>query len=270
MPETDQLQSLVDDIQSSAKYAMLSRSLVEQIAREELKNQGSPAKALKSSRTRLHRLAGAFITQRVDYAKWLTILKDLPAVSSQAHKETLKQMMLLHASTQERLPFLEKVYTELFNLFPKPKTILDLACGLNPLAIPWMPIDDEVHYQACDIVLPMLNFLTAYFAIFRPKTSILASNIVETIPEGDFDLVMLLKTMPLIAQMDKNAPQRFLDTLRFKTLLLSYPLKSLGKHHKGMEKTYRTQFEALITDKPYKIQEYRLPNELFFIISHDD
>ncbi len=270
MPETDRLQSLVDDIQSSAKYAMLSRDLVEQIAREELKNQGSPAKALKSSRTRLHRLAGAFITQRLDYAKWLTILKDLPAVSSQTHKETLKQMMLLHASTQERLPYLEKVYTDLFSLFPSPKSILDLACGLNPLAIPWMPIDNEVRYQAYDIVLPMLNFLSEYFTIFRPKTSISANNIVESMPEGDYDLVFLLKTMPLIAQMDKHAPHRFLDTLSFKTLVVSYPLKSLGRHQKGMEKTYRAQFEALIIDKPYTVQEYCLPNELFYIISHHD
>ena len=270
MPDSDLLQSLVDEVRSSAKYAMLSRELVEQIAREELKNQGNPAKALKSTRTRLHRLAGAFLSQRTDYAKWLDLLKEQPSYSTPEHQETLKRIMLLHASTQERMPFLERVYTDLFALFPKPESILDLACGLNPLAIPWMPIANDIPYLACDIVLPMLNFLKQYFAIFRPKTTITACNISNTLPEGDFDLVMLLKTMPLIAQMDKNAPARFLNTLRFKHLILSYPLKSLGKHQKGMEKTYRAQFETLIAYKPYNVQEYSLPNELFFIISHHD
>lgn len=270
MPEIDALQAFVDEVQSSAKYAMLSRDLVEQIARVELKNQGSPAKALKSTRTRLHRLAGAFITQRIAYAKWLDILKGYPEINSQAHRETLKQLMLLHASTQERLPFLEKVYNDLFTLFPKPNSILDLACGLNPLAIPWMPIDTETSYHACDIVIPMLDFLKDYFAVFRPNTHIFTQDIASQTPSQTFDLVYLLKTMPLLAQIDKRAPEGLMNTLQFRHLIISYPLKSLGKHSKGMERTYRAQFQSLIADKAYKVQEYVLPNELFFIISRHD
>jgi len=116
----------------------------------------------------------------------------------------------------------------------------------------------------------MLDFLENYFSVFRPNTHIFEKNILEFQSERSFDLIMLLKTMPLLAQIDKTAPDKLLSRLNFKYLLISYPLQSLGKQYKGMEKTYRAQFEQLIANEAYQVQEYKLPNELFFILSHHD
>jgi 16S rRNA (guanine(1405)-N(7))-methyltransferase len=270
MPESADFDTFLEEVLQSAKYNRLSRALASKIAAEELNNQASKAKALKSTRTRLHRLAGAFIPTNINYAQWLVKLKDHPSFYAPEHLETLKQVMRLHASTAERLPYLEFIYNDLFSLIPAPKSVLDLACGLHPLAIPWMPITTETQYQACDIVLPMLDFLSTYFETFRPQTRIFECDILETEPNETFDLIILLKTMPLLAQMDKTAPEKLLDTLNFRHMIISYPLKSLGRHNKGMEKTYRAQFEALIAKKSLKVQEYAVPNELFFILSHHD
>lgn len=270
MSDTTQLSTFINDVCSNSKYAMLSKDLVSKIAIEEFQNKGNRAKALKSTRTRLHRLAGAFIPSNIDYAKWLSVFKDLPLQMSSEHLTSLKQIMRLHASTAERLPYLDEVYKDIFSHMPSPSSILDLACGLNPLAIPWMPIDEGTEYHACDIVLPMLDFLENYFSVFRPNTHIFEKNILEFQSERSFDLIMLLKTMPLLAQIDKTAPEKLFSRLNFKYLLISYPLQSLGKQYKGMEKTYRTQFENLIANKPFQVQEYKLPNELFFILSHHD
>lgn len=270
MSDSTLLSAFIEEVRGNPKYAMLSQDLVSKIASEELQKHKNRAKALKSTRTRLHQIAGAFIPAKLDYAKWLSLLKDLPNNSTSNHLNTLKQMMRLHASTSERLPFLETVYHDLFSLIPPPNRVLDLACGLNPLAIPWMPISDTTDYHACDIVLPMLQFLDDYAKTFRPSTHIFEADILDFKTTQSYDLVMLLKTMPLLAQMDKTAPERLLDTLNFKNLIISYPLKSLGKHEKGMEKTYRAQFEALIANKAFHVQEYSLPNELFFILSNHD
>jgi len=270
MDDSSHLSTFIEEVRNNPKYAMLSQDLVSKIASEELHKHKNRAKALKSTRTRLHQIAGAFIPAKLDYAKWLSLLKDLPNNSTSKHLNTLKQMMRLHASTSERLPFLETVYDDLFSLIPQPSSILDLACGLNPLSIPWMPISDTTEYHACDIVLPMLQFLGDYAKAFRPTTHIFEADILDLKTTQSYDLVMLLKTMPLLTQMDKTAPERLLDTLNFKNLIISYPLKSLGKLEKGMEKTYRAQFEALIANKPFDVQEYSLPNELFFILSHHD
>lgn len=270
MDDSSHLSAFIEEVRSNPKYAMLSHDLVSKIASEEFHKHKNSAKALKSTRTRLHQVAGAYIPAKLDYAKWLLILKEIPSFSSSEHLNTLKQMMRLHASTSERLPFLETVYNDLFSLIPQPSSILDLACGLNPLAIPWMPISDTTEYYACDIVLPMLQFLGDYAKAFRPTTHIFEADILDLKTTQSYDLVMLLKTMPLLTQMDKTAPERLLNTLNFRNLIISYPLKSLGKLEKGMEKTYRAQFEALIANKAFHVQEYSLPNELFFILSHHD
>jgi 16S rRNA (guanine(1405)-N(7))-methyltransferase len=270
MPESVDIAAFLEEVLQSAKYNRLSRGLVSKIAAEELNNQGNKTKAIKTTRTRLHRLAGAFIPTNINYAQWLDKLQDQPSFRAPEHLEKLKQVMRLHASTSERLPYLEFIYKDLFSLIPSPQSILDLACGLHPLAIPWMPITADIEYQACDIVLPMLNFLSTYFETFRPQTHIFECDILETQPNQTFDLIILLKTMPLLAQMDKTAPEKLLNTLNFRHMIVSYPLKSLGRQNKGMEKTYRAQFEALLEKKSFKVQEYAVANELFFILSHHD
>ncbi len=270
MPNSTEIESLIQEVQNSSKYANLPPSLVNKIGTEELKKHGTVAEALKPTRTKLHQLVGAFIPHKLDYTKWLAILKHSLQSNACEHLNTLKQIMRLHASTNERLPYLERVYQELFTLFPKPKSILDLACGLNPLAIPWMPIDSTCAYRAGDVVLPMLDFLKQYFAFSRPQTEIMLCDLLDFTPDEQFDLIMILKTFPLLAQIEKQAPERLLNDLKFNHLLISYPLKSLSNRSKGMERTYRGQFERLIEGKPFKVVEYALPNELFFLISHEN
>ena len=48
---------------------------------------------------------------------------------------------------------------------PPIRSVLDVACGLNPLAIPWMPLAPDVHYYACDIYADMIAFLNGFFQI---------------------------------------------------------------------------------------------------------
>ena len=55
-------------------------------------------------------------------------------------KDFCLERMRGHASTQERLPILEEFFqTTLASIAPV-ESVLDLACGLNPLALPWMPL----------------------------------------------------------------------------------------------------------------------------------
>ena len=68
LPEV-KVNAFIAKVQESPKYAQLDTTLVKQIASEELRNQKDEKTALKTTRTRLHRLAGAFITTKLDYAK---------------------------------------------------------------------------------------------------------------------------------------------------------------------------------------------------------
>lgn len=267
LPE-DKAIAFVAKVQESPKYAQLDAALVKQIASEELRNQKDEKTALKTTRTRLHRLAGAFITTKLDYAKWLAIFKDIPSDNQEAQNEAAKQMMKLHTSTQERLPFLESFYQQALASIAPVHSVLDMACGLNPLAIPWMPIAEDAVYYACDVVKPMLGFIQKYFEIINQNGKAFSANLLTEIPRQKVELAIMLKLLPILDQVDPKASKRLLKAVQANHFLISYPSKSLGGREKGMKQTYAQHFVRLVEGETFSsIQHFEFPNETVYLLS---
>jgi len=261
------LADLVREVRSSPKYAQLSMQLVQNIAAKELQKFGSSAKALKATRARLHQLTGAYLTPKLNYAQWLDNFKALPPGDSAALKATASAMMRLHNSTAERLPTLDTFYATCLKSLGAINSVLDLACGLNPLAIPWMPLTENFTYQAVDVVEPMMAFIAAYFELFGIQGNARVQDLSSWVPTESVQLVLMLKLVPLLDQMDKAIAPRLLEVLNTEHILLSYPLRSLGGHAKGMRLTYTKQFEKLTAGLPYTIQTFEYSNEIAFLLS---
>ena len=168
--------------------------------------------------------------------------------NQEARNEAAKQMMKLHASTQERLPFLGSCTAALASIAPV-HSVLDLACGLNPLAIPWMPLAEDAVYYACDVVKPMLSFIQNYFAIIKQNGVAFSCNLLTEIPSQKVELAIMLKLLPILDQVDPNASKRLLDSVEANHFLISYPSKSLGGREKGMKQTYAQHFARLVEGK---------------------
>jgi 16S rRNA (guanine(1405)-N(7))-methyltransferase len=267
MPDDECIDKFVAQVQESAKYAQLDSNLVRQIAVEELRNQKDQRKALKSTRTRLHRLAGAFLAQKIDYAKWLDIFRSLPRDDSEAFNETSLRMMKLHASTQERLPFLDTFYQTCLAPIAPVSSVLDLACGLNPLAMPWMPLQKACIYNACDVVVPLVEFLNDYFQLRGATGNAITCNLLQSIPQQKVQVAFLLKLLPILDQVDPNASINLLDQVKADHLLISYPSRSLGGRSKGMKQTYVEHFERITSGRNFEIQSFDFPNETVYLLS---
>src|SRR5688500_2168800 len=56
-----------------------------------------------------------------------------------------------HASTRERQPHVEAFYAGIWEHTGAPSRVLDLGCGLGPLALPWMGLADDTFYFASDV-----------------------------------------------------------------------------------------------------------------------
>ena len=82
---------------------------------------------IKEVRSKLRRSYGLF---RVE--KETKNLKEL--IKNKDYKKILET----HSSTKERLPFYDQLYQKLFKITGKPKTILDLGAGINPLSYSYM------------------------------------------------------------------------------------------------------------------------------------
>ncbi len=122
--ETDRaLEALI----ASPKYRGVYRGAVERVYREMLRRH-KPKEAEKAARAELHRITGAFLTPG-DLKKARALLEE--AVSGDG--DALTRVLSLHASTRERLDTMAELYDRALPALGSPKTVLDLACGLNPL-----------------------------------------------------------------------------------------------------------------------------------------
>lgn len=264
-PAHDELEKLVSQVMDSGKYADISPDLVRSIGQSELGKRQSLKDAVKATRSKLHQVGSAYQESSIPYARWKKDLSSLSHSLDDAAVQTwLRSSMRMHASTRERLPILERIYAETLASLGSAESVLDVACGLNPLSIPWMPLKDGFTYQAVDIFSNMTDFLNLYFDHFVIQGRAETADVLQNPPLQPVQLALIMKTIPCLEQLDKQAGIRLLDTIRAETLLVSFPAKSLGGRSKGMVQNYEAHFRELTAGRSWKIERFEFPGELVF------
>ncbi|MBK8987209.1 MAG: 16S rRNA methyltransferase [Chloroflexi bacterium] len=262
----DTLDELVTAVLATSKYHALSPDLVRRVGAEELGKRPRQKEALKATKNKLHQIGGAYLDAKIDYGKALARLTEAQHSGAAAQKETLAEVMRLHTSTQERLPLLDTFYTTTLAGLPPIGSVLDLACGLNPLAWPWMPFGPNTTYLAVDIYTDMMAFLGDWLALMGIRGAAQVADAAGPVSFAAVDLVLLLKTLPVLAQVDKTAVPRLLDSLQAQYLLISFPAKSLGGRNKGMVENYEAQFAAWRAGRNWQVRRFEFVNELAFLV----
>lgn len=261
-----QLLELVEKVQQSPKYAQIDTSLISRIGLEELNKGRKLKEAVKGTKNKLHQVAAAYLEGSPPYAEWLAALeaeRDDPA----ATKALCRQYMRRHASSRERLPILEDFYQTIFASLPPVETVLDLACGFNPLALPWMGLPERASYIACDVYYDMLFFVGKFLEMqpVRSHVEICDLTAINT-PAKPVDLALALKTIPCLEQADEDAGRRLLDNLNAEHLVVSFPAKSLGGKEKGMAQNYEARFTALVEGRGWVVEKFEFDTELAFVV----
>lgn len=263
MPEFE-LNSLIAEVTRSPKYAQIATEVVARVARQELPRHPKLADAVKATRTKLHQAAGAYLNPSISYAQLTTNLNSYDSLNLQAWA---RQTMTLHASTAERLPFLEQFYSTCLNGIPSPQVILDLACGFNPLTFPWQPGFPQTTYLACDIVLPMLDLINQFLQKLGNTGKAFPCDLTSETPQVEADLVLLMKTIPLLDQVDRQIAPRLLSELKTDHILVTFPGKSLGGRSKGMLRTYAARMQELVSGSSFEVTEHLFPNEIAYLLN---
>ena len=267
MAEADerQLDRLVEAVLGSPKYRHVSRDLVRRIGEIELGKGRGLKEGIKATRNKLHQVGGAYFEGRARYDDWLVELR--VSAGEGKLREACRKVMGSHASTRERLPILDEFYAVTFADLPPIRSVLDLACGLNPLALPWMPLPPDVTYHACDMYADMVGFLNGVLELMPVNGSAGVCDVLGAIPEEEVDLALILKTIPCLEQVDKTAGARLLENVRAEHLLVSFPVQSLGGRGKGMLENYEARFLEIVGDKPWEVRKFTFQTELAFLVS---
>jgi len=261
------LEDLARQVQSLGKYRYISPDLVKDLLTRELAKRANPREAVKAVRNKLHQVGSAYQERPLPYQAWLTELAALPAdLEDPAVHAFIQRVLPAHTSTRERVPILPRFFRECLADLGAVESVLDIACGLNPLAIPWMPLKPGFSYIACDIYNDMVDFLNHYFVHFHVNGNALLADVTKSTPEVEVELTLVLKTIPCLEQLDKDAGRVLLNSIRSPNMLVSFPARSLGGRSKGMVQFYEQHFRELVSGMSWQITRFEFPGELAFLI----
>jgi 16S rRNA (guanine(1405)-N(7))-methyltransferase len=261
------LDRVVGAIRGSAKYRHVCEELIRNLGARELAKGRSFKEAVRATRTALHQAAGAYIDQGPNYRAALNELQVAAAEGGEGWREACARQMRFHASTRERLRILDQFYATILADHAPIRSVLDVACGLNPLAIPWMRLADEVEYYACDIYADLVGFLNEFVALARLKGGAEIADVTQDCPTRHAEVAFLLKSLPCLEQIDPTIGLRLLDTLNADHILVSFPVHSLGGKQKGMVPHYDARFQELVSQRPWKVTRFQFATELVFRVS---
>ncbi len=262
------LQEIVNAVVSQEKYRSIFPPLVEKIANHELSKGRNFKETVKATRSRLHQVGASYQEKGIDYKFWVQKLHNLPEKPGNAElKGFCHSMMEKHASTRERLPILNSFYSTVLEQIRPITSVLDVACGLNPLAIPWMPMAPRCTYHASDIYGDLIDFLSTFFPFTGVQGKAELYDLTSSIPTVEVQLALLLKTLPCLEQLDKSIGVRLLQGIRAEHILVSFPVRSLSGRNKRMRENYSTHFQEIISGWKGHVKEFHFTNELVYLLS---
>jgi 16S rRNA (guanine(1405)-N(7))-methyltransferase len=262
---------IVERVLRSSRYHDVDRDLVERLAGEEVPRSRSTDEAVKRVKRRLHQAVGAFRGRATTDP--LRAVRDAwrGSLDDEAVRRACADVLRGHASTREREPDLGVFWPGVWAITGTPRRLIDLGCGLGPLALPWMRLAREAAYVAVDVDGRPLSVVAAFLDLVEQPHEVRELDLVGAAPEMPADVALLLKLVPTLDQQEPTAAARLLGTLEVRHAVVSFPRRSLGGRGKGMEATYRERLARLEQEcgRITGIAEASVPSELVFVLALD-
>ena len=255
---------IVERVRRSSRYRSVDAALVARLAAEELPKARNADDAVKRVKRRLHQAVGAFRreSRATASAAW-------PVEDPVALRAACRAAMRGHASTRERLPHLGIFYRGVWEITGVPRRLLDLGCGLNPLALPWMHLGDAT-YLATDVDAGTLEVVRDFLTEVRQPYITELRDLVDDVAVPEADVALMLKLVTTLDRQDPDAARRLLERLPAGHAVVSFAARSLGGRG-GRERTYRDRLDRLVAEsgRVRAVAEASVPNELVFALALD-
>jgi 16S rRNA (guanine(1405)-N(7))-methyltransferase len=261
----DDVQAIVTAVKQSKKYRDTHEDTIRVLAEDAVKRYRKHKPALKAVREQLHSIMAPYLGDP-DYEAAVAALTAVFATHDPTQiKATCRRLLHDHLSTRERLPIMEEFYAEIFRITGKPRSILDIACGLNPLAFPWMGLEPPIDFYAYDIHEPRITFLNQYFALQGLPPLARVQDVAHHFPQEQADVALFLKEMPRFERNYHGKGRPLLQALNVGHIVISFPTIST---HGGRNLTnrYRDFLYQLIDGLNWGVTELLFEGELVYCL----
>ena len=246
---------IFNEIIGSKKYKSIDKNLINRIIDEESPKYKKDKLIIKAVKNRLHQIHGAFITINANHKTKSLLLEN-----------KYDEILSLHTSTLERLPFYEEFYQKIFAITGIPTSILDIACGFNPFAIKYMKLPNNFQFYAYDINQESCDLLNSFFTQNKYQGIAKIMDLTTNVPEEPAEVGLILKFLALMTQQNNQETLELLKKLKVNYIVVSFPTKTLTGLNVGMMNNYKTKFNEIIKDNFSILSEIVFSNELVFII----
>ncbi|ELY7157628.1 16S rRNA (guanine(1405)-N(7))-methyltransferase ArmA, partial [Klebsiella pneumoniae] len=120
--------------------------------------------------------------------------------------------------------------------------------------------------HAYDIDRAEIAFLSSIIGKLKTTIKYRFLNKESDVYKGTYDVVFLLKMLPVLKQQDVNILD-FLQLFHTQNFVISFPIKSLSGKEKGMEENYQLWFESFTKGWIKILDSKVIGNELVYITS---
>src|SRR3989344_619056 len=176
------------------------------------------------------------------------------------HEKDIDAILCTHSSTKERVSF----YPQLREIIKKinASSILDLGCGINPLAL----AQKGIKYYASDINQEDLDIVKRFFLDYDidGETFVCDLNKIEECILPKADLTLVLKVFDILGKNDYKTAEKIIEKIQSKNLIISFSTRTLSG--KPMKNQRRIWLEKLLNSVSYKFEIVKSDNEIFYII----
>lgn len=190
---------------------------------------------MKSIRAQLRRNTGMFKR---------TFEKDKGSAAHQSSRERASSYLLL-----------KSIIAEL-----KPKSILDLGCGLNPLAV----ATPSIPYYAYDINEADIAQVRSYLSNIRNTGYARVADVQEEDHLPHADLCLMLKLVDLLDSKGHKNAEKLMDRISCNYFIISFSTKTISG--RPMRHPQRGWIERLAKRKGHTFKKHTAENELFYLI----
>ncbi len=269
------IKKLVQEIKKSKKYKDISEEVIEnKIKNYSEKNIGFDEKAIvKGVKALLHDIHSSF---QVSTRK----VKERDELFKQLEKEPksidiIKKILATNKSTHERLSVYSELYARIFEITGKPRNIMDLGCGLNPVSLPFMAIYPE-NYYCYDINESDTRFLNNFFKIskaFGVAKNLDLSNIenIKKLP-SDIDICFMFKLIDTLEKEKGREGHKYSEEIikilaeKCKFIVISFATRTIS----GREMNYpqRGWIERMLERIGMKFEKiyFNEAGEVFYVV----
>ena len=245
-------EDVIDKLMRSAKYRDVCPDTIRRIYADCEKKYKRPKDIEHATRERLHGVTGAYLSEN-DNRRALELAK----------AGEWKALLRMHVSTRERLPIEETdaLYDRLFDVCTVPNTLLDLACGLNPVYL--AARYPEMRVTAVDMSGQCLRAINAFCDAQTRCCDLVCAG---SVPQDRYDMALLFKILPLIEREQVGAAARVMGECDAAYLVVSYPTRTLGGRNVGMAQHYDEWMRAHTPENRVIETQFETANELFYIL----